>query len=79
MPRLVSYLAFSAALLMLAACTVASPSKTHRDPVDPGADFGLDNAPQEEQPLGSEVASAFPIIHRFAAVLAQAERECGPW
>ena len=31
------------------------------------------------QPLGSEVASAFPIIHQFAAVLAQAERECGPW
>ena len=31
------------------------------------------------RPLASEVAAAFPIIHELAGVLAQAERECGPW
>ncbi len=31
------------------------------------------------RPIASEVAAAFPVIHQLAAVLAQAERECGPW
>lgn len=30
------------------------------------------------RPLGTEVAAAFPVIHQLAAILAQAERECGP-
>ena len=31
------------------------------------------------RPLASEVAATFPVIHELAGVLAQAERECGPW
>jgi hypothetical protein len=30
-------------------------------------------------PLASEVAAVDPVIHQLAAVLAKAERECGPW
>src|SRR4029077_9605893 len=30
-------------------------------------------------PRASEVTAAFPVIHELAAVLAQAECECGPW
>jgi hypothetical protein len=36
----------------------------------------------EEQhltPLAVEVAAAYPVILNLASVLAQAERECGPW
>jgi CHAD domain-containing protein len=36
----------------------------------------------EEQylrPLAARVAAAFPAIRQLATVLAQAERECGPW
>ena len=31
------------------------------------------------RPLGSDLASTFPAIDQLASVLAQAERECGPW
>lgn len=36
----------------------------------------------EEQylkPLAMEVAAAHPVILHLSSVLAQAERECGPW
>ncbi|HLJ11550.1 MAG TPA: hypothetical protein VKU82_10185 [Planctomycetaceae bacterium] len=31
------------------------------------------------RPIAGEVSSAFPVIHQLAAVLVQAEHECGPW
>ncbi len=31
------------------------------------------------RPLASDLASAFPAIDQLAAILAQAERDCGPW
>lgn len=31
------------------------------------------------RPLTSDLASAFPAIDQLASVLAQAERDCGPW
>ncbi len=36
----------------------------------------------EEQhltPLAVDVTAAFPVIMNLSSVLAQAERECGPW
>jgi hypothetical protein len=52
MSRLRVFLAFSAALALVA-CAAAAPTKKHRDPVDPGDEFGLDDSP-EEQPLNSD-------------------------
>ncbi len=52
---------------LLAACTAAAPKTRHLDPVDPGPDFGLDDSPQEEQPIGSDVNSdsgAFGVNQR---------------
>jgi len=40
----------------LVACAASSKTKTHREPVDPGDEFGLDDSPQE-QPLNSDVLS----------------------
>jgi hypothetical protein len=31
------------------------------------------------KPLAVEVAASYPVILNLASVLAQAERECGPW
>ncbi len=50
-PSRASFFLFCAALI---ACS-AAPSKKHREPVDPGADFGLDDVPQDPPPLGTDV------------------------
>lgn len=34
---------------------------------------------QHLKPLAVEVAAAYPVILHLSSVLAQAERECGPW
>lgn len=34
---------------------------------------------QHLKPLAVEFAAAYPVILHLASVLAQAERECGPW
>ncbi len=34
---------------------------------------------QHLQPLAVEVAAAYPVILHLSSVLAQAERDCGPW
>jgi hypothetical protein len=39
----------------LVACTVAAPKTRHLDPVDPGPDFGLDDSPDQQQPIGTDV------------------------
>jgi hypothetical protein len=31
------------------------------------------------KPLAVEVAAAYPVILHLSSVLAQAERDCGPW
>lgn len=31
------------------------------------------------RPLARELAATFPAIEQLALILAQAERECGPW
>ena len=31
------------------------------------------------RPLAAQLAAVDPVIHQLASVLAQAERECGPW
>ena len=34
---------------------------------------------QHLKPLAIEVAASYPVILHLSSVLAQAERECGPW
>lgn len=34
---------------------------------------------QHLKPLATEVAASYPVILHLSSVLAQAERECGPW
>lgn len=34
---------------------------------------------QHLQPIAVEVAASYPVILHLSSVLAQAERECGPW
>jgi hypothetical protein len=46
---------FVAATALLAACTVQASKVRHLDPVDPGPDFGLDEAPTDPPPLATDV------------------------